>query len=319
MTNWRHGNEDHESLNEPINEFAAGVGGYLVSLIAGAVIGTFFTLFIGSLFDNNPIAATLYCVPVIVTAFLAYAVIMFRRETERSEAYNNHVVTLMDKMNGKNLVQTERIEALTVHKDYVTSKTTIALLNQTDDIYNQFRIGYYLDDVCDFDTIQIYRDGERIRDLDKQVLKFSQAKREPVDGDGYDYMYEYDLFIPLNLRPGETCVLEVVQESPSIMPSLHRMEIDEFGSKVHNPTNSLTISIQLDDDLARDHRLVCVRKLGEYNFTIMDQSNNRMASYEARIKSISPPIESDGGVCWKIMNPVTDYAYTLYPCLEKKR
>lgn len=315
MSNRRHENEDHEPLNE-MDEFASGVGGYLISLVAGAVIGTFFTLFIGSLFENEPLVALLYCVPVIVTAFLAYAVIMFRRETRRSESYNSHIITLMDKMNGKNLVQTERVESLVVHRNTVTSKTIISLINQTDDLYNQFRIGYYLDEICDFDSIEIYRDGERVRDLDKEALKFSQARREPIDVCGYDYLYEYDMFIPLNLRPGETCTLEVIHTGS--MSHLLNMEIDELGSRVHNPTNSLIISIELDEEMAREYRLFSVRKFGEYNFSITDQSNNRMTSYEARIKSISPPVGSGDKIYWKIMNPVTDYGYILHPCLEKK-
>lgn len=114
--------------------------------------------------------------------------------------------------------------------------------------------------------------------------------------------------IPIDLKPGHTCKLEI--HYPRVATK-YGGDRDGEGIIVHYPTQRLIMEVALD----RGRSLFWLKlgsKDGMSPFHVYDFSGNPMLDYEQRIESRSPPAIEGERLRWVIDNPLIGCNHCLF-------
>ena len=184
----------------------------IIGIVIGVIVGSFISFIADGLSQTDYYDVAVFLVPFVCAAILAYSAYLFRASRHVSDQCNQRLTAMMDKMTASQLVIMRQDITLIVKDGYTEERITVEILNRTGSVYRTYRFGEYADAPFEGGRwIEIWRDGAQIQDLTLEDMNYHEAERQSTSGRKYVMPYEYDIYIPLNLRPNESCTLEVVK------------------------------------------------------------------------------------------------------------
>lgn len=302
--------EDKDGGIETMDGFSRTFWGQMAMVLATTAFGSAVTYFLGLVTEETLFWAISLLVPLLAAIYMAWAAHRFSITTKRSEDYNERLLSIIDKMNGKALVVERMTEHITIHKDYASRVRTFDLVNKMDEMADTFRIGEYTSAMPNkLGEMSICRDGKKLIGVTEETVRYEVFRRMGMFGTESDMQFEYDLMLPVGLNPGQSCSMRVETERDNVMSHFVVTLGGTLGLGIRHETNLMELYIELDDWMAERYELRVMDNLGRDQFTVTDSSGNRMRGYESRISASHGPKADGSKLEWMVPDPVKGCDY----------
>ena len=304
--------EDKDGGIETMDGFSRTFWGQMAMVLATTAFGSAVTYFLGLVTEETLFWAISLLVPLLAAIYMAWAAHRFSITTKRSEDYNERLLSIIDKMNGKALVVERTTEHITIHRDNASTTLTFDLVNKMDEMADMFRIGSYTSAMPNkLDEMTIYRDGKKLIGVTEETVRYEVFRRMGMFGTESSLQFDYDLYLPIGLRPGQSCSMKVEIDNDRVASHVVADLGGSLGQKVHHETNLMELHIELDDWMAERYELRVMDDPGGDAFTVMDSSGNRMRGYESRISASHGPKADGTRLEWVVPDPLKDCTYNV--------
>lgn len=304
--------EERDGGIETMGSFNRTFWGQMSMVLATTVFGSVITYILGLVTEEVLFWAISLLVPLLAAIYMAWAAHRFSITTKRSEDYNERLLSIIDKMNGKTLVVERTTEHITLHKDSASRTMTFDLVNKMDEMADTFRIGSYTSAMPNkLGEMAIYRDGKKLMGVTEETVRYEVFRRMGMFGTESPLQFDYDLYLPIGLRPGQSCSMKVEVDNDRTSYHIVADLGGRLGQKVHHETNLMELRIELDSWMAERYELRIMNDLSGDAFIVMDSSGNRMRSYESRISSSHRPTSDGSRLEWVVPDPLKDCTYSV--------
>lgn len=288
------------------------MGGQMLAMLATTALGSILTFALGFVSEQTLFWAISLLIPILAAIYMAWSAYRFGESAKASEEYNTRLLSIIDKMNGKQLVVDRMTDRILVHKDSVSRTRTFDITNKMDETAETFRIGEYTSAVPNkLSEIDVYRDGVKVVGITGESVRYETFRRIGMYGSETKVPFEYDLLLPIDLNPGQSCSLELRTEEDRTLIHFINEKGGAIGQKIHHETNVMELVIELDEELSEKYDLRIMDNLGTSAFTVTDGSRNRLRSIESSMPAAYRPKLEGNRLTWILPDPARDCTYCV--------
>ena len=293
----------------------------IFQLLFGAAFGAVISFIITAVLNYDLYMILMVFIPLTVAAYLVFSAHLFTTSTKDLKECANRLELIAGSMDKNTLIVLDQSSTVEIQDKMAQYRVEYELKNDTTHVYENFKVGMFSSGCFGgLNSFEFWRNGKKIEDLDEDALRYSEFERSRIEGPpiNSDADHECSMYIPLNLKPGETCTLEIIQKKCNAFDSAFKGLPDYTSNAIHYPTRQLTISVCVPREFRNRFKVKSVKHLGETTFEVLDHSENRMTDYESELSSGGGPEMEKEALKWTIYDPMLDCTYTLYFSIEEK-